>query len=201
MILLLSALALATSEKDRVLINQLDREVVALKQRTTYLQEQLQHCGTSDAPPIYAELTQVFAGSSVQVERKGQLVRVVLPADILFAADSTRLRAEAQGSLDLLATALKLHTVTVIVTVYTDNQPLSTSLRKVYATAWEWTAARSVVITRELVERYGVPSEHIRAAAGADSQPLESNDTPESRSVNRRVVVEILEEREAEAGP
>lgn len=203
MILLLATLALATSEKDRQLINQLDREVVALKQRAAALQDQLQHCGdtTLAAPPIYPELTQIFAGSQVTVERKGPLVLVTIPADLLFAADSTRLRVEGQGTLDLLATALKLHLVSATITVYTDPQPLSNTLRKQYPTAWEWTAARAVAVSRELIEKYAVPADRIHAAAGADTDAVTSNDTPEGRMGNRRVVFELLEHAADDSAP
>lgn len=196
MILLLASLALATSEKDRALINQLDREVVALKQRNIVLQEQLQSCGsgTTTAPPIYAELTQIFAGTPVTVERKGPLVRVTIPADLLFAGDSNRVRAEAQGTLDLLSTALKLHLVAATVAVYTDSDPVSNALRKQFPTAWEWTAARAVALSRELSEHYAVPAERLTAAARGTAEPVATNDTPEGRQLNRRVVVEVLEQ-------
>lgn len=189
MILLFFSLALATSEKDRALINQLDREVIALKQRISLLEGQ--SCTEMEPPQIYAELVQVYADSPVRVERELEEVRVFFAADLLFAADSTRVREEALPTLDLLATALKLHAVEVTVVGYADSELLPSNLRKLWPSPWEWTAARAVAVVHELVDRYGVPKGRVIAAGRGDSNPVSPSDTPEGRALNRRILVVI----------
>jgi len=191
MILLLFSLALATSEKDRALISQLDREVIALKQRILLLEQQKQSCGDSSPPAIYTELVQIYADGPVGVQWQLQEVRVTFPADLLFAADSTRLREEALPMLDLLATALKLHAVEATVEGYADGEPLSAALRKLWPTPWEWTAARSVAVVHALVDSFGMPAGRVLAAGRGASHPVSPSDTPEGRALNRRVVVVI----------
>lgn len=193
MILVLCGLLWA-GDKDKALIYQLDREVVALQQRIAALQTQLQNCASgSDAPAIYTELTQIFSGSAAKVDREGPIVRVTFPGDLMFSVGNTRVRDEAQPTLDLLSTVLKTHSVKVTVLVYTDSEPISTTLRKTYPTAWEWTSALASSVVRDLTGRYGVPPERLTAAGRADLSPVGSNDTPEGRAQNRRVVIEIVE--------
>lgn len=191
MMLLLFSLALATSEKDRALISQLDREVIALKQRIAILEQQKQACGNSSPPAIYTELVQIYSGGPIKVERQLQEVQVSFPADLLFAADSTRLREEALPMLDLLATALKLHAVEATVEGYADSEPMSSAIRKLWPTPWEWTAARSVAVVRALVDNFGLPAGRLLAAGRGASHPVSPSDTPEGRALNRRIVVVI----------
>ncbi len=177
---------------DKALIRQLDREVIALKQRIALLEQQAGDCSTPGEPPaIYTELRQIFSGSPVQVERQGALVRATLPADLLFTSDGLHLREEAIFSLDLLATALKLHPVTASVIGYTDSLSPPQSARKSWPTAWEWTAAQAALVVRELQDRFGVPPARLEVTGRGSTSLPGNEDTPEGRALNRRIVVEI----------
>jgi chemotaxis protein MotB len=166
--------------------------VIALKQRIALLEQQAGDCSTPGEPPvIYTDLKQVFSDSPVQVERQGALVRVTLPADLLFTSDGLHLREEAIFSLDLLATALKLHPVTTTVIGYTDSLSPPQSARKSWPTAWEWTAAQAALVVRALQDRFGVPPARLELIGRGSTSLPGNEDTPEGRALNRRIVVEI----------
>lgn len=181
------------ASSDRELIGQLDREVIALRQKLKILEERLSGCSTGGGvAPVYPELVQVFAGGPVTVERTGMLTRVTLPGDLLFASGSLTLREESEYALDLLATALKLHMdLNVLVVGHTDAEAPPRALLKLYPTNWELSYARALAVTRELVEGHGVPYTRFTVAGRADLEPLTGNDTPEGRAVNRRVVAHL----------
>ena len=183
----------AGAQSDRELIGQLDREVIALRQKVARLEAKAGDCGgDGETGKIYPELVQVFSGSTVTVERKGSEVRVTLPADVLFSGAGLTVREEANFALDLLATALKLHEVRALVVGHTDSDLPTGSAKKYFPTNWELSSARASAVTRVLVDRYQVPPARITVGGRADTEPLSSNDTPEGRAINRRVVIHIL---------
>ena len=180
------------SRDDRALIRQLDREIVALQQRIRMLEDQVLACGDGAAPPaIYAELRQVFADGPISVERRAGIVLVTIPMDVLFSGDSQQIREEAIFSLDLLATALKLHPVQATLTGYSDTLSPPLALRRTYPTARDWTAARALAATQLLEERFSVPAAKLTAAAAGSNGLVANEDTPEGRALNRRIVLEI----------
>ena len=80
---------------------------------------------------------------------------------------------------------------------HTDSVPIHNSR---FRSNWELSAARGIA-TLELLTRFGVPAGRMAAAAYAETIPLESNETAEGRSHNRRVDVVILNEGGAEPEP
>ena len=180
-------------EHQQTLIYQLDREVIALKLRNDQLREQVERCsdGTRDNP-IYTELLQVFSSSEVAVEREGAQTVVVIPGGLLFSSGSITIRDEATMVLDLLSVALKLHTdAKVRVIGHTDDRPLAGSLRRRYGTNWELSVFRAAALMRAMVEDFDVEEDRFTIAGRGASEPIASNDTPEGRERNRRLVVII----------
>lgn len=193
----LAAVALAAAPAvaaggDRALIQQLDDEIIALRQRIVLLER---HCGSDQAPAaIYPELVQVFSGTPVAVERQGARARVTLRSMDLFAADTLTVRQEAQPWLDLLATALSVHPETNLVIVgHTDGTPAPSLLRARFPTPWEWGTAQATAVGDELMRRYGLQPGRVTVGSRGPWDPLASNDTPEGRSANRRVVIHLYE--------
>ncbi len=185
---------LNTSEKDQQLISQLDREVIALQETKRRLESQLATCATGSEPdPIYAQLHQVFSYSEVTVEHTGAITTVQIPGEQLFAPGSTRIRAEADMVLDLLATALRSHPGReVLVVGHTDDQPIHT---KQFPSNWELSAARAGAIVRELAEVYDVDVSTFTVGGRAQYDPIADNATPEGRAANRRIVLHIQPEK------
>lgn len=197
-VLLLCLLAppavLAGAADDRALIGQLDREIIALKQRIRHLEDRAASCGAAGEPaPVYAELVQAFAGQPVTVTREGGQTQVSLPADLLFSSGVMSLREEGQFALDLLSTGLKAHPETHLRIVgHADGESLPSSLRKLYPGPWEISWARANVVARELIEGYGVSPHRFTVAGRGDQEPVATGDTAEGRAQNRRIVVHIL---------
>jgi chemotaxis protein MotB len=180
------------------LIRQLDAEVIAQQQRVRMLEERLANCdqvGTADK--IFPELVAVMGGQRAVVSRQGAYTLVSFSTDDLFSSGAT-LRDEAAPMLDLVAMALTLHPDRrVEILVYTDDQPVERSLRKQFPSPWELTSARAAALVRTMIELHKVPASMLTAAARGDQDPLGSNDTPEGRALNRRLIFRISPEAPA----
>ena len=178
---------------DRELVHQLDREILALRERNEALKTQLQSCSAGELDTeLYAQLNQVFSGTEVQVGRAGVRAVVTIPGELLFAPGSVEVREEARMVLDLLGIALRLHGDThVWVVAHTDDEALSGALKRRFLDNWGLSTARSRAIMLKLSEDFGVEAERFTIAGRGSSEPVAENDTPEGRAKNRRVVVVI----------
>jgi len=115
---------------------------------------------------------------------------VNLAQDILFRSGSADLDTKGREILLKVADDLKTSPFQVFVAGHTDNQKIGASLAARYPTNWELGGARAARIVR-LYEEAGVPKERLAAVSMADSQPRESNDTPEGRAKNRRIEITL----------
>jgi chemotaxis protein MotB len=72
---------------------------------------------------------------------------------------------------------------------HTDSLPIHNSR---FRSNWELSAARSIALLEILRDQCGVPAEKLSIAGFAENAPVDSNDTPEGRSHNRRVDLVVL---------
>lgn len=73
----------------------------------------------------------------------------------------------------------------LLVEGHTDNQPIHNAY---FDSNWELSTARATSVARLLIEKYGIPDNHIGAVGYGDTRPIAPNDTPEHRAKNRHVV-------------
>lgn len=179
----------------RQLVRSLDREVMAMHMENERLNEQLATCDTELPPPsqLYTELYQVFSTGEIEVERDAQEVRVVVPGELMFSTGSVVVRDEAAMVLDLLSTALQLHTeYNITIVAHTDDRPTTGRLKRSYPTNWELSGARASAVARELFEGYGISPHRFTIAGRAGWAPIADNSTPEGREANRRVEFHLI---------
>ena len=133
---------------------------------------------------LAAELAEIRQIPGTEVERTGGAVIVRFPGDLLFASGSSMLSAEARARLNSLANTLTQHPGTRIqIQGFTD----STGSEKANLAL---SVARAEAVSRHLIAR-GVDANLIDAAGYGATRAIASNDTPEGRSLNRRVEIQI----------
>jgi len=177
------------------MVDQLNREIIALHNRNEILEKTALTCDDPEAPPpaIFADLNQVFYEGDVEVSRDGSIVLVTIPGSTLFASGSVRVRKEAEMIFDLLSTALNGHPDQhVRVVGHTDDTPLTGRLMRTYPSNWELSSARAASVIRAFVNDYGASAERFSVAGRAEFDPISDNTTSAGRSANRRVTLEIL---------
>lgn len=120
---------------------------------------------------------------AVEVREEGILFRIQAP--FLFASGSAQLESAPKDLLVRMAAMFAKFPYHITINGHTDNIPIRSAR---YPSNWELSAARSVSVARYF-QSLGVPPENLAATGFGEYRPLESNDTAEGRSRNRRVEV------------
>ena len=131
-----------------------------------------------------AKLRERLRNSGVSVTRAGNQIMLNMPGNVTFATNSADINANFYEVLNSVAIVLKEYPKTTIDVIgHTDsvgsaqyNQQLSERRARSVA---EYLASQGVLPARLLV------------AGRGETQPIASNATPEGRSQNRRVVLQI----------
>ncbi len=131
-----------------------------------------------------AKLRQRLRNSGVSVTRAGDQIVLNMPGNVTFASGSPNINADFYGVLNAVALVLKEYDKTTVDVVgHTDsvgsesyNQQLSEN------------RARSVA---EYLSSQGILPARLLLAGMGEAQPIASNDTPEGRTQNRRVTIQI----------
>lgn len=131
-----------------------------------------------------AKLRQRLQGTGVSVTRVGNQIVLNMPGNVTFDTNSADINASFYQVLNSVATVLKEYEKTTVDVIgHTDsvgsanyNQQLSERRARSVA---EYLASQQVMAGRLLVDGRG------------ESQPITSNSTPEGRSKNRRVEIQI----------
>ncbi len=124
----------------------------------------------------------------VSVKDEADRSTIVLHGDGLFASGSTTVLPAYLPVLKRVADALATRQGNIMVSGYTDNQPIRTAR---YPSNFELSRDRAEQVSTILKSR-GVAAVRIRAQGMGDAQPVADNRTPEGRSRNRRVEVVLF---------
>jgi chemotaxis protein MotB len=117
--------------------------------------------------------------------------RFVFQSEVLFDTASADIGPAGQDQLDTLATTLILITKEIPSDInwvlrvdgYTDKRPISTPQ---FPSNWELSSARAIAVVKYLISR-GIPANRLAATGFADSNPLDTADTEEAYTKNRRI--------------
>ena len=134
-------------------------------------------------PPAAMPLHSVRA-SPPQADRS----TIILRGDGLFASGATNVLPAYLPVLTRVADALATRPGQVMISGYTDNQPIRTAR---YPSNFELSRERAEQVAAILKSR-GVAPERLRSQGLGDAQPVADNRTPEGRSRNRRVEVVLF---------
>src|SRR5690606_24437948 len=124
----------------------------------------------------------------IVVRRHGLWVEVEIRTDILFPSGVATLSPSAELVLEQLAATLAPFPNPIRVEGHTDNRPINT---RAFPSNWELSAARAASVVH-LFTRAGLRPERLAVIGLGEYRPIETNDTPEGRNKNRRVVLVIL---------
>ena len=141
---------------------------------------------------VYESLQTTFAkeqqANQVKIEMMKSGVKVNLANDILFPSGSAELNKSGVEVLTRAAEELKKSPYQTIVAGFTDDVAISGKLQEKYPSNWELAGARAASVVR-LLEEQGVASAQLLAISFGENSPVESNETPEGRSKNRRIEI------------
>lgn len=141
---------------------------------------------TTGIQPRHDGLQPRFEGlemEGVSVDEGEQGITLRIDDNLLFKSGQAELTAGGGEVIESLVPMLESIEGQISVEGHTDNIPIATAR---FPSNWELSTARAIAVLRYL-SAAGIPETRLRAIGYADTQPLESNDTPEGRSANRRV--------------
>ncbi|MDR3562283.1 MAG: flagellar motor protein MotB [Negativicutes bacterium] len=121
------------------------------------------------------------------VDERGLTVRFL--DNVLFDLGQANFRTDAFPLLDAVGTALKNNTRYVRVEGHADNLPINTLQ---FPSNWELSSARSIAVTRYMIEKHGMDPRRMSSLGYGEYRPLYPNVSEENRSKNRRVDIVIL---------
>jgi len=132
-----------------------------------------------------ADLRRDLDNRDVQIVNTGDRLIVTLPQDILFATDSTAVRADLRRDLQALAGNLQAYPKSSVSIIgHTDNVGDASYNR-------DLSNRRAYSVESVLVDS-GISNSRIQAFGRGEQDPLASNLTSEGRAQNRRVDVVIV---------
>jgi len=128
--------------------------------------------------------------SSVEFRRteRGLLI-TVLTDEVLFTPGSAMLEPKSTLLLDELAEVFKPLPNAIEIVGHTDTVPIRSAQ---FPSNWELSTGRAGSVVRYFIDRLGFPPERLRSSGLADTQPIDTNATPEGRARNRRVEITVL---------
>lgn len=133
--------------------------------------------------------------TNLSVTMNSSGVYVDIKEAILFDSGSAMLKDSGLEVLKQLEGLINDFDNDIVIEGHTDNVK---STMPQYPTNWELSTARSVSVVRHLVEVEGIDPTRLSARGYGEYSPIAPNDTPGNRSLNRRVNMFIVFDKEGE---
>jgi chemotaxis protein MotB len=106
--------------------------------------------------------------------------------NLFFDSGRTEIRKENYGLLDSIASAIASCSNDILIMGHTDDRPLKSGE---YESNWELSADRGLVALDYFIRNKHLPSSRFYVGGYGSYRPLFPNDSPEHRSLNRRVEI------------
>jgi len=140
-----------------------------------------------------AATTSTLQIPGAQVVREGDLVRVRIPADQLFAPGTAQLVSSGSYLLDQIATTIsgQFGRQRIGIEGHTDTGQLYGGQ---FSTPYQLAGAQSQAVMDQLVRRNNLPTQQLFVIAHGPNHPLGDNQTAAGRADNRRIEIVIYPE-------
>ncbi len=126
----------------------------------------------------------------IEVEQNDQYITLNFNDGILFDSGRAEIREQALSVLEMVANELlKYPENDIKIEGHADNRPISTAQ---YPNNWYLSSARAISVAMYFTDTKGFEPTRISAEGFGEFRPKVPNDTPENRSINRRVEIKIL---------
>ncbi len=136
--------------------------------------------------------SEIAAGEIKLTQLQGKLT-VNLVDRILFDSGKAEIKDDGRKVLDKVGGVLtSVADKNIRIEGHTDNKPITGDLQSKYPSNWELSTARATAVARYLQDKAKVDPTRLVAAGYGEFHPVASNDTPESRALNRRIEIVLV---------
>ncbi|HRG90367.1 MAG TPA: OmpA family protein [Chitinophagales bacterium] len=134
-----------------------------------------------------------FNAGDLTVYEKDGKIYVALSDKLLFTSGSYTVEPRGKEALKKIAEVLNKQTdISIMVEGHTDSKPYVSNTSGPINSNWDLSVMRASSVTKLLVDDYKLEAGRVTPAGRGQYFPVESNDTPEGRSKNRRIEI-VLE--------
>lgn len=202
MVKVLGALSVLTAatlsmgcSNNKELLAQKDQQILDLQQRVGTLETELS-TEKSRAAQLNADLERALAEytqkEQVLLQKIDDRSVVTVSDAVMFSSGSVNLSSKGTGLLDQVASVIEQYPDREIrVEGHTDNVGIALEFQNAFRSNWELSTARATSVVHYLRKKHNVSPDRMAAVGYGEYRPITDNTTPEGRSKNRRVVIEI----------
>jgi chemotaxis protein MotB len=179
-------MAAATKDKSRLQasVEDMTRALAELERRRAEAEARVQEFRN-----LLSRFRALIDAGKLKVKMVDGRMVVVLATDILFASGSASLSKDGRGAIAEVAQVLSsIPKRSFQVEGHTDNVPIATAQ---YPSNWELAAGRAITVVKAMIDA-GLANERVSAASFADTRPLTTNASAESKAQNRRIEITIV---------
>ncbi len=157
-----------------------------------------------DISPPHGHALATFYDESLQVLQRERIsniasvdlvpdksVRIILTGELLFPENSDFLQEKARRTLNHIVPLLTIAPYQIQVVGHTDDR----TPRGDTNANWQLSMGRALSVARFLMESGGLEEDRFTIIGKAGTEPMVSNDSVESRQLNRRVEIILAEKR------
>ena len=137
---------------------------------------------------IEGQFEEMIAEEQLEIRQNPLWLEIEIQSNVLFTSGSAELEAGSVGIVSKMGQILSAYPNPLMVEGFTDNMPIVSSI---YPSNWELSSARAASVVR-LFEESGVDSVRMSSVGFGEHRPIQSNDTPEGRAKNRRVIIVVM---------
>jgi chemotaxis protein MotB len=162
---------------------EVDKQVSALQAST-----KLRGGATITANSSIKQSLSAIAIPGLEIRQDGEVIRIEIPTDKLFAPGGSQLQADGYRILDEVAAAIQrsYSRQRIVIEGHTDD-----SLAGNTTASHALSSSQAGAVFQQLVQRGRLPARQLSVLALGDNHPLASNGTAAGKAKNRRVEVVI----------
>ena len=138
---------------------------------------------------IQSFINEYELSNNVHMSENKRGIVISIMDNILFPSGNGDLSDASKPILDKMAQLIKTLPNDIRVEGHTDNVPIET---KEFPSNWHLSIARATNTAYYLMHHNGLKPEKVSVVGFSEYKPIAPNDTPESRALNRRVDIVIL---------
>ena len=193
--ILLALVVLTTGCSNKKELEAKDQEIAELQSRVSSLEGDLA-TETERANQLNSDLDVALAEyqqkEQVLLEKIDNKSVITVSDAMMFSSGNVQLTQTATGLLDRVVEVLGNYPDREIrIEGHTDNVGIALEFQDRFKSNWELSTARATSVLHYLRRRHDLVAERLAAVGYGEYRPVADNSTPEGRSANRRVVIEV----------
>lgn len=170
----------------------LDAQIADLQQQLGEREATLAECNDL-TDELRVNLREAEMEHAVAIEqRDNRYIDLTLNESVTFASSQWIVLDTMVPALQAIASTIRdRDDFKIYVEGHTDDLKILEEFQRQWPSNWELGAFRAAAVTRYLTNELGLPAERFAAVSYGPFQPVASNETPEGRAENRRVVIRL----------